>query len=97
LRARLFSDRKEDYAATMTTQKETEAAPVKKAPVESQARVIKKIRERVEQKLSESDVKVTLADYIRLVQLEKELEEDEPREIKVTWVNPEKTDSDSGK
>jgi hypothetical protein len=97
LRARLFSDRKEDYAATMTTQKETEAAPVKKAPVGSQARVIKKIRERVEQKLSESDVKVTLADYIRLVQLEKELEEDEPREIKVTWVNPEKTDSDSGK
>jgi hypothetical protein len=76
----------------MSTEKETEAVPA-----ESQASVIKKIRERVEQKLSENDVKVTLADYIRLVQLEKELEEDEPREIKVTWVNPETTDSDSGK
>lgn len=77
--------------------KETEAEPVEKAPVESQARVVEKIRKRVEQKLSESDVKVTLGDYIRLVQLEKELEEDEPKEIKVTWVNPEEKKSDSGK
>jgi hypothetical protein len=65
--------------------------------VESQARVVTKIRKRVEQKLSESDVKVTLGDYIRLLQLEKELNEDEPKEIKVTWVNPEEKNSDSGK
>lgn len=46
--------------------------------------------------MSKSDAKVTLGDYIRLVQLEKTLEEDEPREIKVTWVNPEEKNSDSG-
>lgn len=55
-----------------------------------------RIRKRMEAKLSKSDAKVTLGDYIRLVQLEKTLEEDEPREIKVTWVNPEEKNSDSG-
>ena len=44
--------------------------------------------EQVEKKLG-TDVKVSLGDYIRLVQLQKELEEDELREIKVTWVEPE--------
>lgn len=34
-------------------------------------------------------MKASLGDYIRLVQLRKELEEDEVREIKVTWVEPE--------
>ena len=81
----------------MTLKKETETAPAARKRPESQARVVKKIRERVEQKLSESDAKVTLGDYIRLVQLEKELEDDEPKEIKVTWVNPDQTTSDSEK
>jgi hypothetical protein len=43
-------------------------------------------------------VKATLGDYIRLVQLQKELEEEEPGEITVTWVDPdqiEKTEADS--
>ena len=32
-------------------------------------------------------VKATLGDYIRLVQLRRELGDEEPREIKVTWVD----------
>lgn len=52
----------------------------------SQAEVVRGLIEQVEKKLGESDVKVTLADYIRLVQLRKELEEETPREIKVTWI-----------
>lgn len=59
--------------------------------------MVEKIRKRVEKRLSESDVKASLGDYIRLVQLEKELEAEEPKEIKVTWVNPEEKESDSGK
>jgi hypothetical protein len=43
---------------------------------------------KVEDKLH-GDVKASLGDYIRLIQLQKELEEDEVREIKVTWVDPE--------
>ena len=50
--------------------------------------------QRVEQKLGTGDVKATLADYIRLVQLQKELEDEEPGEITVTWVDPDKTESD---
>jgi len=42
----------------------------------------------VERKLGGEDVKATLADYIRLMQLQKELEEEEPRDITVTWVEP---------
>lgn len=55
---------------------------------------MQKILERVEDKLKHDDVKATLGDYIRLVQLEKELEDEEPREIKVTWIEPAKTESE---
>lgn len=54
---------------------------------------MEQILERVEQKLGEGEVKATLGDYIRLVQLQKELEEEEPAEITVRWVDPEKEKS----
>jgi hypothetical protein len=44
--------------------------------------------EKIEKTL-EKTVKGSLGDYIRLVQLHKELEDDDVREIKVTWVEPE--------
>jgi hypothetical protein len=59
-----------------------------------QAEVVEQILEKVEQKLGEGDVKATLGDYIRLVQLQKELEDEEPGEITVTWVDPEKMETD---
>jgi hypothetical protein len=70
----------------------------KKKPEEArpEAKVVKKLLEKVEQKLSEEEVKASLADYIRLVQFQKELEEEQPREIKVTWVEPEGTKPESG-
>ncbi len=43
----------------------------------------------VERKLGGKDVKATLGDYIRLVQLQQELEQEEPKDIKVTWVEPD--------
>ncbi len=58
----------------------------------SRAEVVKKILRRVEQKLSGGDVKPSLGDYIRLVQLHKELDEESPKEIKVTWVEPDGTE-----
>ncbi len=58
------------------------------------AEVVEQMLQRVEQKLGTGDVKATLADYIRLVQLQKELEDEEPGEITVTWVDPDKTESD---
>lgn len=43
----------------------------------------------VEKRLDIENGKVTLADFIRLTQLERELEDEEqPREIIVTWKDP---------
>ena len=51
---------------------------------------MKRILSEVEKKIDAGEVKASLGDYIRLVQLHKELdEEQQPREIKVTWVEPE--------
>jgi hypothetical protein len=56
---------------------------------QKKAEVVEQIIEKVEQKLGEGDVKATVGDYIRLVQLQKELEDEEPGEITVKWVDPE--------
>jgi hypothetical protein len=53
----------------------------------TQAEVVAIIRKKVETKLKQ-EPKGTLGDYIRLVQLQKELEGDEPKDITVTWVEP---------
>ena len=50
---------------------------------------ISKLLEEIEQRLDLDASKVTLGDFIRLTQLERELEEEEqPREIIVTWKEP---------
>jgi hypothetical protein len=51
--------------------------------------------ERIEKKLGAADVKASLADYIRLVQLRRELEEEEPREIIARWVEPEEMEPET--
>ena len=59
------------------------------------AEIIEQILEKVEQRLAEGDGKATVGDYIRLVQLQKELEEEEPGEITVRWVELEKTERET--
>lgn len=60
-----------------------------KPPPANRAQVIKNLLTKVEEKMASEAGKATLGDYIRLVQLDKELDEDEPKEIRVTWVEPE--------
>ncbi|HXP87503.1 MAG TPA: hypothetical protein VN841_22415 [Bryobacteraceae bacterium] len=43
--------------------------------------------EKVESKIGAGDLKA-LGDYLKLVQMLKELEENEPKEIRVTWTEP---------
>jgi hypothetical protein len=45
--------------------------------------------EGMQARLTSGDFKPTLGDYLKLLQLEKEMEEGGPTEIKVTWVDPE--------
>jgi hypothetical protein len=50
---------------------------------------IAKLLADVEKRLNVDENKVTLGDFIRLMQLDRELEEEEqPREIIVTWKDP---------
>jgi hypothetical protein len=66
-------------------------APIRKKPSREKARRerITKLLIGIEKKLDVENSKVTLADFIRLTQLERELEEEEqPREIIVTWKDP---------
>jgi hypothetical protein len=66
-------------------------SPRKPARARTQAEIVAVIRKNVETKLRK-DAKASLGDYIRLVQLEKDLEAGEVREIRVTWVDSEKTE-----
>ena len=59
--------------------------------------IVEDILQKLEETFTkEAPVKATLTDYIRLLQLRRELGDDEPREIKVTWVEsggePERSD-----
>ncbi len=56
--------------------------------------MVEKLIEIVERYLAKDHAKATVADYIRLVQLQKELVEDEPRDIEVRWVDPEEAGPD---
>lgn len=64
------------------------------------ATLIKKILTKIGRKLSGTeDVKATIGEFVRLVELEKslqdELDQDAVREIKVTWIDPESQESAS--
>ena len=61
------------------------------------AELVENAIEKIEAKLGGEDVKATFADFIRLLQLQKELQADQPQEIKVTWVEPEETEPASDK
>jgi hypothetical protein len=50
---------------------------------------VTKLLAAIEKALDVKELKVTLADFIRLTQLERELEQEEqPKEIIVTWKEP---------
>ena len=52
--------------------------------------VLVQVIKKMEENLKAADFKASLADYLKLVQIEKEVGgDDEPKEIKVTWVQPD--------
>jgi len=44
------------------------------------------IRLGFQQRLEQQELKPTVAEYLKLLQVEQEIEQDSPKEIKVTWV-----------
>lgn len=73
--------------AKKTAPKRT-GAPKKPTGERDHAEAMKSILRSVEKKIEKDTVKVTLADYIRLFQLQKELTPETPTEIRVMWIDP---------
>jgi hypothetical protein len=71
-----------------------QSAPKATDRTTDRAELVEKAIQSIEAKLASSEVKATLADFIRLLQMQKELQLDQPREIKITWV--ETTEEESG-
>jgi hypothetical protein len=47
----------------------------------------------VDERVKANELKPTVAEYLKLLQIEQEIEQESPKEIKVTWVEPETTSS----
>ena len=58
----------------------------------NKARTISRMIAKIENKLTSDELKPSVGDFIRLLQLEKELDEEQPKEIKVSWVEAEEQD-----
>src|SRR5215831_521768 len=77
---RAITDRKK------TTKEETAEAP--QPETLDRAAVIERAISALEKQLSADTVRGSVTDFIRLLQLQKELGGDEPREVTVTWIYP---------
>ena len=62
------------------------AAPVKRTGAKTRALAVKRLLLKVEEKMEKEDVKATLGDYIKLIQLSKEMTEEPKTDIRVTWI-----------
>jgi len=56
------------------------------------AEVVDGLLNEVRNRVQKGELKPTLGDYIRLMQLKRELDENEPKNVEVKWVDPEKKD-----
>jgi hypothetical protein len=71
---------------TTTAPPKKRAAPVKRPGTKARAKAVKKILLNVEKKMSEEDLKASLGDYIKLIQLSKEMTEEPKTDITVMWI-----------
>ncbi len=59
----------------------------------NRAAVIQKAIALIEERLDNGETSPTIADFVRLLQIEKEIESEQPVEVRVTWVEPAETES----
>jgi hypothetical protein len=70
------------------------AGSKKSADRERIKKLVRNAMKGLETRLGGED-KPSIGDYLKVMQLQKEIEEDGPKEIKVTWVEPETPTSES--
>jgi len=66
-----------------------------KTTKKNRAELIGVLIEQAELRIQDRDYKITVGDFIRLLQYEKEVETDQPKEIRVTWIEPPKPESEN--
>jgi len=66
-----------------------------KTTKKNRAELIGVLIEQAELRIQDGDYKITVGDFIRLLQYEKEVETDQPKEIRVTWIEPPKPESEN--
>ncbi|MBZ5581818.1 MAG: hypothetical protein LAQ30_06365 [Acidobacteriia bacterium] len=54
--------------------------------------LVKKALKSFEKRLASDDLKLTTAEYLKLLQMEQELEQESPKAIEVTWVEAKESD-----
>jgi hypothetical protein len=50
--------------------------------------LLERIVKDIERQIKDKDFTATTAEYLKLIQLQKEFDQDEAKEITVTWINP---------
>jgi polyhydroxyalkanoate synthesis regulator phasin len=53
----------------------------------TKAELVSELIKKIQGKLAKDELKPTVGDLLRLLQLEQEMEEEQPREIRVSWIN----------
>ncbi len=85
-----------EIAAEVKTERKRSAPKRTKKTAESKkAEVVEGLIKSIELKLEKGDLKPTVGDFLRLLQFQRELEDGEPREVKVQWVEPTETESEN--
>ena len=72
--------------ATKTAAPKKPAAKVTEMEAKDRAEAVRKILLNVEKKLSGGAVKASLGDYIKLIQLSKDMTDESKTELKVGWI-----------
>ena len=75
-----------------TTRKEDSGAVQKKGRKPSQKELVEQAIQNIGSKVEKDEVKGTVGDLIRLLEFQKKLEEEEPKNIEVKWVDDKSGD-----
>jgi hypothetical protein len=76
-------------AGKQTTGRGTPKEASKTPPKVRIKHLVEEAIEGIERRLSDEKSPPTIGDYLKVMQLQKEIEDEVPKEIRVTWVEPE--------
>jgi hypothetical protein len=83
---RLFSFLYSSVVQIVKKKTAPKAAPKKRPGTKARAAAVKKILLKVERQMKAEEVKATLGDYIKLIQLSKEIVDEPKTHITVMWI-----------